>query len=72
MKLAVYLAALSLTATLGTAFAVDMVNADDDIPGYCNEQAELSGIEDMDEKTQYIQDCIDSYGPPIDSQQSGE
>lgn len=34
---------------------------------YCNEQAEMAGIEDADEKQQYIQDCTDSFNAPGNS-----
>ncbi len=72
MKFAVYLAALSLTATLGTAYATGIANPEDDISGYCKEQAELAGVEDMDEKAEYIKDCVDSFGPSVDNQQQAE
>lgn len=72
MKFSVYLAVLSLTATLSTAYATDMPNQEDEISGYCKEQAELAGVEDMNEQAQYIKDCVESFGPPIDIQQSAE
>ena len=68
MKFAVYLAALTLTATLGTAYASDTASPEDDIAGYCKNQAELAGVEDMSEKSQYIQDCVESFGPADDAQ----
>lgn len=62
MKFSVYLAALSLAATLNSAYATDMGNPDE-VAEYCKAQAELTGIEDNDEKNQYISDCIESSLP---------
>lgn len=71
MKYAVYLAALTMMA-LNTAYASEMANPEENISAYCTEQAELAGIDNLEEKNQYIQDCIDSYEPSSDGQQRGE
>lgn len=72
MKLSVYLVALSFAVTLGTAFASDKSDYDNDISSYCTEQAELAGIEDMVEKYQYVNDCVESFGANADTQQPGD
>ncbi|MDH5765335.1 MAG: hypothetical protein OEZ38_04895 [Gammaproteobacteria bacterium] len=73
MKFVTLLAVLSLTTVLNPVYATEMANADDDIVSYCNEQAQLAGIEDAAEKAQYVNECIESYEvPAADYQQQGQ
>ena len=72
MKFSALLAILSLTMAFNTASATEMAGADDDL-SYCNEQVQLAGIEDAEEKNQYVKDCMDSMGTPQgDYQQPGQ
>jgi len=64
MKFAVLLAVLSSTIMFNTAYAAEATNDSNEIAAYCDEQAQLAGIEDAAEKSQYIKDCIDSFGVP--------
>jgi len=72
MKLAESILVLSLTMVLNTAYANETDGADKDIQSYCNEQAELAGIEDKVELEEYINECIQSYAAPADISQSVE
>jgi hypothetical protein len=54
---------LLLTATMNIAYAED-TSPGDDVQAYCKEQADMAGIEDATELSEYIQDCIDSYSTP--------
>ena len=59
MKSAILLALLSLSLN---AFAVDEVEVNvDDIAMYCEEQAQLAGIEDVNDLDLYLKDCIASF-----------
>ena len=73
MKFAALIAILSLTA-LNTAYATEVSSSEDDTLAYCNEQVQLAGIEDANEKAQYVNDCIESFATPSsgDSQQMGQ
>lgn len=65
MKFAILLAFLSLSSIFNTVYATEedaMIS--DDIAAFCDEQAQLAGIEDADEKMQYVQECLASYGVP--------
>ena len=64
MKLIQLLAALSLSLTLYTANAADKDAYEDDYITYCTEQADMSGIEDAEEKNVYIRECIESFKVP--------
>ena len=71
MKYFALLAALSLATTINTVYATEVTSSDDEAIAYCNEQGELSGIENTEEKKQYIKDCIESVAPQLeDNQQS--
>ena len=60
MKPAILLAILTLTMNI--AYANDeSAEAGNTSAMYCEEQAQLAGIEDTDEKLEYIQDCIASF-----------
>lgn len=73
MKLARSLAILSLTTALGSAYATEMASADNDALSYCNDQAAMAGIEDAEEKNQYVEDCVASFAiPSAESPQSAE
>lgn len=62
MKIAESVAILSLVLVSNAVYAVDEM-ADDsvNISAYCEEQAELSGIDNPNENMQFIQECIDSF-----------
>lgn len=65
MKFTAWLTILALTTILNTTYAADEMTSDnDETYTYCNEQAQMSGIEDVDEKNQYIKECIESLGSP--------
>ena len=66
MKFAVLLAVLSSTITFNTVFAAEANNDRNEIAAYCNEQADLAGIENAAEKSRYIKECIDSFGVPAE------
>jgi hypothetical protein len=72
MKFAVLLAVLSSTITFNTVFAAEANNDSNEIAAYCNEQAELAGIENAAEKSRYIKECIDSFGVPAEGMPSEE
>ena len=61
MKIAELLAILSLSAVLNVAYATEMESADNDNVAYCNEQAEMAGIDDAQEKKQYVEECVESF-----------
>jgi hypothetical protein len=62
MKIAESVAILSLVLVLNAAHASDEMAGDSvNVSAYCEEQAELSGIEEANEKKQYMQECIDSF-----------
>ena len=63
MKLAILLALLSLSSILNTVYAnEENASVGDDTAAFCDEQAQLAGIEDADEKRQFVKDCMESYG----------
>lgn len=70
MKFAVFMVILSSITLTGAAIAaeaeIEAENKNDDYAAYCNEQAELAGIEDAGEKSQYINECIDSFALPAE------
>jgi hypothetical protein len=72
MKLAVLLAVLSSTITFNTAFAAEATNDSNEIAAYCDEQAQLAGIEDAAEKAQFVKECTDSFGAPAGGAQPSE
>lgn len=51
--------------------ATEITN-NEDVQIYCTEQAELSGIEEMNEKDRYIKECVESFQPPADIQHPSE
>jgi hypothetical protein len=65
MKLALLFAILSIS-TLNTVSAAETENDSTENASYCNEQAQLAGIEDAAEKAEYINDCMASFGTPTD------
>ncbi|MDH5471917.1 MAG: hypothetical protein OEY87_03185 [Gammaproteobacteria bacterium] len=72
MKFATLLAILSLTATFNTAYATQDAG-NEDAMAYCDDQAQMAGIDDAEEKKQYIQECVDSFGSTSgDYQQPGQ
>lgn len=64
MKTATLLILLSLTASASTVHANESATSLEDYNAYCTEQAQLAGIEDVDELKQYVQDCVESYAGP--------
>lgn len=69
MKFAALFTFLTLSMSFNMAYAGE---AEDNL-AYCNEQVQLAGIEEMDEKTEYIKDCMDSFGPAAnDNQQTND
>lgn len=65
MKLVLLFAILSISSF----HAVNAVAAENDNAenaSYCNEQAQLAGIEDPAEKSDYIKECMASFGAPED------
>ena len=69
MKIARLLILLSLTSSFSTAYATETSTENDDVIVYCNEQAQLAGIEDQAELKQYVQECVDSYTIPAGESQ---
>jgi len=61
MKTMTLIPVLALTVMFNTAYAAENEDGTDDVKEYCGNQAELSGIEDADEKNKYYKDCIDSF-----------
>jgi hypothetical protein len=51
---------VSISSWAGAVYAEE-ASESDNIQAYCNEQAELSGIEDGAEKRQFIEDCKASF-----------
>ena len=70
MKFAAILAIFALGATLPAANATESTGDEADALTYCNEQAELAGIQDADEKNQYIQECLDTSSTPSGDSQN--
>lgn len=50
-----------------TASALDLSDPEADLLGFCSENATFSGIEDVDEKRQFIASCMESYGGKMDN-----
>lgn len=68
MKLPLLFTILSIAAfnTVNAAEAeIDLNTAD--YVSYCDEQAQLAGIEDAAEKSDYIRECVQSYAIPTDN-----
>ncbi|MDH5611789.1 MAG: hypothetical protein OEY66_04970 [Gammaproteobacteria bacterium] len=66
MKFLVVLAILSITTAFNSAYATEAGADSDNVTAYCEEQAQLAGIEDNIEKQEYIKDCAESYASPSD------
>ena len=56
---------LSLMA-ISTANAEDSSASVEEYTKYCEEQAQMAGIEDENEYKQYVRDCLESYVGPVD------
>ncbi|MDT8281830.1 MAG: hypothetical protein RQ982_03345 [Gammaproteobacteria bacterium] len=65
MKLALLLAILSISS-LHAINASAAENDANENAAYCNEQVQLTGIEDVAEKSEYIKECMESFGTPSD------
>lgn len=61
MKTAALLLLVSFATAISTVSADELPSRNDDYKAYCTEQAELAGIEDVNELKQYIKECIESY-----------
>ncbi|MCW8831577.1 MAG: hypothetical protein OQK32_08680 [Gammaproteobacteria bacterium] len=70
MKFLTLLAILSLSTGFGSAYATEIEGETDNVAAYCNEQAELAGIDDAVEKDIYISECTDSYATTSETPQS--
>lgn len=66
MKLALLFVILTLSS-FNTIYATEADNSSNDYAFYCDEQAQLAGIEETTEKNEYIKDCIESFGMPTDN-----
>jgi hypothetical protein len=64
MKFTALLAIVALATSSSTTYATEENSANSDYLAYCNEQADLSGIENAEEKSRYVGDCIDSFTTP--------
>ena len=64
MKLALLFAVISLSISSFTN--AEEVSDNDDYVLYCEEQAQLAGMEDTNEKKDYIDECLESYIAPAD------
>jgi hypothetical protein len=64
MKISAVLAILSLTTAFGSAYAAETDG--DNVNAYCEEQAQLAGIEDSVEKQEYMKECVESYATQED------
>ena len=65
MKFAILLTFLSLSSIFNTVYAAEEnAGGIDDVAAFCDEQTQLAGIEDADEKKQFVKDCMESYGVP--------
>lgn len=67
MKLPLLFTIISILAfnTVNAAEAEIDLNATD-YASYCDEQAQLAGIEDAAEKSECIRECVQSYAIPTD------
>ena len=65
MKNTSLLAMLALMMTMNIAHAEEST-AQVDYKEFCNEQAQIAGIEDAEELKQYVKDCLESYIGPAD------
>jgi len=64
MKFSAVLAILSLASAFGSAYAAEAEG--DNVNAYCEEQAQLAGIEDNVEKQEYVKECVESYATQTD------
>ena len=70
MKFLTLLAILSLSTVFSSAYAAEADDEAGDVVEYCNEQAELAGIEDATEQQAYLRDCAASFTTTSDIPQS--
>ena len=69
MKLALLFAILSISTFNAVNAADEEVDYNiTDYALYCDEQAQLAGIEDAAEKSEYIRECVQSYAIPTDEE----
>lgn len=62
MKSTVLLLTLLLASPIAMAQATETDNNDHEFIAFCNEQADMAGIEEASEKKQYINSCLKNYG----------
>jgi len=68
MKFSTLLVSISLITPFYAVHATeDMTDNSNDVTAYCEEQAQMASFEDVNESTQFIQECIESF-----SLQSGD
>ena len=66
MKLVLLFAILSFSA-FNTVNATDADINGTDYASYCDEQAQLAGIENPTEINEYIKECIESFDMPVEN-----
>ena len=66
------LLAINIIFIYGLTLGADMSTPETDLPGYCNETAEMSGIQDNEEKKQYFRICMESYGEVSEIQEPSD
>jgi hypothetical protein len=67
-----YLSVFLLSALFSISYAVDTSDPESDLQGYCSESASLSGIEDSEEKQQFINECMENLGGSVETQLQDE
>lgn len=72
MRFVKLLVALSLAMPLSSIYANEANSDEDNAKAYCNEQLQLSGIEDSAEKEEYLKECNNSFSAPAGTNQSAE
>lgn len=60
MRLTALLSVFALSVPFTHAYATDPEYSIQDNASYCTEQASLSGIDDTQERSNYIRECIES------------
>ena len=61
MKHITFITAVCLTVMFNAAYAADVADGAKEVKDYCNEQVDRSGIEDANEKNQFIQECLEGF-----------
>lgn len=61
MKFYVLLSVLTLASVFSPVHASDVNSTEDENYGYCTELAQNDGIEDESEKSQFVNECLESF-----------